>query len=218
MKYLTVTKMEKLYWLDAYQKECDAQVTQVDANKVYLDRTVAFAFSGGQESDTAFINDIELAELKAEGNKTAHAFSDAPSLKEGDEVKVRIDWEKRYRIMRLHSAAHILHYFVLEAIGDQKPIGSNVTRDKARVDYAYSESVGPLLPTIEEKVNAFNAAGHEIKTFDDPEKPGRRLWACDQWLMPCGGTHVKNTSEIGALRLKRKNTGAGKERVEVSLQ
>jgi Ser-tRNA(Ala) deacylase AlaX len=217
MKYLTVTKMEKLYWQDAYQKECEARVTRVDGNKVYLDKTVAFAFSGGQQSDTAFINDEQLVELVSEGKETAHVFTDAPSVNEGDSVKVRIDWEKRYRIMRLHSAAHVVHYFVLEAIGDKKPIGSNITQDKARVDYAYSESIGPLLPAIEGKVNAFNAESHAIVTRDGDE-PGRRLWACDQWLMPCGGTHVRGTSEIGALRLKRKNTGAGKERVEISLQ
>lgn len=217
MKYLTVTKMKKLYWRDAYQKECEARVTRVDGNKTYLDQTIAFAFSGGQQSDTAFINDEQLVELTAEGNETAHVFPEVPSVKEGDEVKVLIDWEKRHSIMRLHSAAHVVHYFVLEAIGDQKPIGSNVTQDKARVDYAYPESIGPLLEGIQTKVNAFNAQGHEIKTFDDSEKSGRRLWECADWVMPCGGTHVRDTSEIGSLRLKRKNTGAGKERVEVSL-
>lgn len=210
--------MEKLYWKDAYQKECEARVTRVDGNKVYLDKTVAFAFSGGQQSDTARINDEQLSELIAEGDETAHVFSNEPSVKEGDEVKVSIDWEKRYRLMRLHSTAHVVHYFFLEAAGEKKPIGSNVTEDKARIDYACEESIGALLPALEEKANAFNAEGHAIVTRDDPEGKGRRLWECTEWVMACGGTHVRDTKEIGVLRLKRKNTGAGKERVEVSLQ
>ena len=210
--------MEKLYWLDAYQKECEASVARVDGSKVYLDKTVAFAFSGGQQSDTAWVNEEQLVELKAEGGEIAHVFSDAPSLKEGDEVKVRIDWEKRHRIMRLHSAAHIASLLLEEKIGDAKIIGSNVTSEKARVEYAYPESISPLIPELEEKTNAFNAESHAIVARDDPEKPGRRLWECADWAMPCGGTHVRDTSEIGALRLKRKNTGAGKERLEISLQ
>ncbi|MFA4946420.1 MAG: alanyl-tRNA editing protein [Candidatus Micrarchaeia archaeon] len=208
---------EKVFWRNAYQRECDSRVTRIDNNRVYLDATVAFAFSGGQESDDAFINGIKLAALEKEGDEIVHVFNEAPALREGDSARVEIDWTKRFALMRLHSAAHVASLLLEERIGERELIGSNVTREKARVDYVYPESLAPALAALEPVVNAFNAAGHEIKAFDDPEKPGRRVWECEAWSMPCGGTHVKNTSEIGLLRLKRKNTGAGKERMEITL-
>jgi len=106
---------------------------------------------------------------------------------------------------------------LFEKIGQKKLIGSNVTEEKARVDFRHPESVSAVLAALEPELNAFNAANHEISTYDDSEKPGRRLWACDKWLMPCGGTHVRNTKEVGGLALKRKNIGSGKERMEITL-
>lgn len=211
--------VEKLFWKDAYLKECDARVTRVDGNKAYLDKTVAFAFSGGQQSDTAFINGVQLAELvdEKENNEIAHIFPTPPSLTADDSVKVTIDWAKRYRIMRLHSAAHIAAMLLFERVGQKKLIGSNVTEEKARVDFEHPESISAVLTALEPELNAFNAAAHGINTYDDPQKPGRRLWTCEKWTMPCGGTHVRGTGEIGGLALKRKNIGSGKERMEITL-
>lgn len=211
--------VEKLFWKDAYLKECDATVTRIDENKAYLDKTVAFAFSGGQQSDTAFVNDVQLAELteEKENSEIAHIFPAPPSLTAGDSVRVTIDWAKRYRIMRLHSAAHIAAMLLFEKIGEKRLIGSNVTEEKARVDFEHSESISAVLVTLEPELNAFSAASHEISTYGDPQKPGRRLWTCEKWTMPCGGTHVRSTGEIGGLALKRKNIGSGKERMEITL-
>ncbi|OIO27816.1 alanyl-tRNA editing protein [Candidatus Micrarchaeota archaeon CG_4_10_14_0_2_um_filter_60_11] len=210
---------EKLFWKDAYLAECAATVTRVDGNKAYLDQTVAFAFSGGQQSDTAFINGVQLAELieEKEANEIVHVFPAEPALKEGDAVTVTIDWPKRFKIMRLHSAAHIAAMLLFQKIGDKKLIGSNITEEKARVDFEHPESISPVLAALEPELNAFIAEAHEIRTYEDAEKPGRRLWECGEWTMPCGGTHVRDTKEIGVLALKRKNIGSGKERMEIAL-
>ena len=208
----------KLFWKDPYMKECYAKVTAIEGNKVWLDQTIFFAFSGGQASDKGAINNINVLEaVKQSEDEIYYVLEKEPNFAVGDNVKVDIEWDYRYKIMKLHSAAHIVYYFFIEKAGEQKVIGSNISIDKARLDFAYNESVGPLLEEIQEKTNKTIDEGIDIKTFQDEKDPTRRLWECGKWLMPCGGTHVKNTKEIGQVKLKRKNIGSGKERIEVTL-
>ena len=208
----------KLFWQDPYMKECYAKVTAIDGSKVWLDQTIFFAFSGGQASDKGTINSINVLEaVKQSEDEIYYVLEKEPDFKVGDNVKVEIDWEHRFKLMRLHSAAHIVYYFFIEKAGEQKVIGSNISIDKARLDFTYNESISPLLPEIQEKTMEVINQGIDIRTFKDEKDPSRRLWECGKWLMPCGGTHVKNTKEIGQIKLKRKNIGAGKERVEVTL-
>jgi len=208
----------KLFWKDPYMKECYAKVTAIEGNKVWLDQTIFFAFSGGQASDKGAINNINVLEaVKQNEDEIYYVLEKEPNFAVGDNVKVDIEWDYRYKIMKLHSAAHIVYYFFIEKAGKQKVIGSNISIDKARLDFAYNESVSSLLPEIEEKTMEAIKQGIDIRTFEDEKDPSRRLWQCGKWLMPCGGTHVKNTKEIGQIKLKRKNIGAGKERIEIIL-
>ncbi|MDD5086305.1 MAG: alanyl-tRNA editing protein [Candidatus Nanoarchaeia archaeon] len=199
-------------------KECYSRVAAIEDNKVWLDKTVFFAFSGGQASDKGTINGINVLEaVKQNEDEIYYILEKEPDFAVGDNVKVEIDWDYRYKIMKIHSAAHIVYYYFIEKVGQQKVIGSNISIDKARLDFAYDESVGLLLEEIQEKTNNTIKEGIDIKTFQDEKDPTRRFWECGKWLMPCGGTHVKNTKEIGQIKLKRKNIGAGKERIEVIL-
>ena len=198
-------------------KECYAKVAAIEGNKVWLDKTVFFAFSGGQASDKGTINGINVLEAVKQDDEIYYVLEKEPDFKVGDNVKVEIDWNYRHKIMRLHSAAHIVYYFFIEKAGEQKVIGSNISIDKARLDFAYNESISLLLPEIQEKTMEVINKGIYIKTFEDEKDLSKRLWQCGKWLMPCGGTHVRNTKEIGQIKLKRNNIGAGKERIEVSL-
>lgn len=209
--------MIKLFWKDPYMKECYAKVAAIEGNKVWLDKTVFFAFSGGQASDKGTINGINVLEAVKQDDEIYYVLEKEPDFKVGDNVKVEIDWNYRHKIMRLHSAAHIVYYFFIEKAGEQKVIGSNISIDKARLDFAYNESISLLLPEIQEKTMEVINKGIYIKTFEDEKDLSKRLWQCGKWLMPCGGTHVRNTKEIGQIKLKRNNIGAGKERIEVSL-
>ena len=119
--------------------------------------------------------------------------------------------------MKLHSASHLIYFLVDEKLGLKKIIGSNVTEDKGRLDYEYPEVISPILIDIENKANELFNQDNEIKIFPDPDDPNKRWWVCKGWKVPCGGTHVKNTKEIGNVRLKRKNIGSGKERIEIYL-
>lgn len=208
---------KKLFWEDPYMKECEAKVVSVNGDEVKLDQSNFYTFAGGQQSDSGTINGINVLEARKDGEDIIYKLEKAPEFKEGDAVKVSIDWDKRYKIMKLHSAAHIAWFFFGKKTGLMKIIGSNVTVDKSRVDYDYPESISEMLPEIEEQSNKFIEEGHEVKAYDDPEKEGRRIWEASEFKTFCGGTHVKNTSEIGKIKLKRKNIGAGKERIEIML-
>ncbi len=208
---------KKLFWADPYLKECEAKVISVNGDEVKLDQTNFYAFSGGQQSDSGSINGINVLEARKNSDDIIYKLEKEPDFKEGDTVKVEIDWDKRYRIMKLHSAAHIAWFFFGKKTGLMKIIGSNVTVDKSRVDYDYAESISPILAEIEEQSNKFIEEGHEVKAYDDPDKEGRRIWEASEFNTFCGGTHVKNSSEIGKIKLKRKNIGSGKERMEIML-
>ncbi len=208
---------KNLFWEDPYLKECGARVVSVNGDEIKLDQSIFYAFSGGQQSDSGTINGINVLEARKEGDDIVYKLEKTPDFREGDTVKVSIDWDKRYKIMKLHSAAHIVWFFFEKKSGTRRIIGSNVTVDKSRVDCEYPESIAPLLPETEESSNKFITEGHEVKAYDDAEKPGRRIWESAEFRTFCGGTHVKNTSEIGKIKLKRKNLGAGKERIEITL-
>ena len=105
----------------------------------------------------------------------------------------------------------------IEKIGLKKIIGSNVTEDKGRLDYEYPGSIAEILPDIESEANEMFNQNSEIKMYPDESDPNRRWWECKDWKVPCGGTHPRNTQEIGNVRLKRKNIGSGKERIEIYL-
>jgi alanyl-tRNA synthetase len=129
-----------------------------------------------------------------------------------------IDWDRRHRIMRLHSAAHIMEHFLWAKMGYLERLGSYVDEKKDRADYTYEGRLpAEALNEVEGSTNAFLAEGHEIRIESDPSLPGTRIWRCADIEMHCAGTHVRDTGEIGEIRLKRKNPGKGKERVETSL-
>jgi len=216
-----VTK--KLFWEDSYATECKAKVTEINGNKVKLDQTIFFAFSGGQASDEGTIGGINVIEAVKEGDKEnitdiEYTLEKAPDFKVGDEVEVKIDGDKRNKLMRLHSAIHIIYYFFKDKYGDKEVIGTNMVPEKGRIDFIFDKPLTELLPELEEEANKFFAEDHKIISESDEEKQDLRYWGCKDWKMPCGGTHIKSTKEIGKIALKRKNIGSGKERIEITLK
>lgn len=207
----------RLFWEDPYKVECEANVLKVNDNEVVLDQSVFYAFSGGQASDSGSINGIPVVEARKSGDDIIYKLESPPDFKEGDKVKIKIDWEKRYKLMKLHAASHVIYFLVENKTGLKKIIGSNVTTDKGRLDYEYPENIDSILSDIEAKANEEFNQDSLIKMYPDENNPNKRWWECKSWKVPCGGTHPKSTSEIGNVRLKRKNIGSGKERIEIYL-
>ena len=213
---------KKLFWEDPYLTECKAKITSINGNNVRLDQTVFYAFSGGQASDEGTINGITVTKALKQGEKEniidiEYELEEEPTFKVGEEVEVKIDAQRRQKLMKLHSAAHVAYYFIIDKLGKLKIIGSNISPEKARVDFLYEKPINEILPEIESNLNYFLATDHKITRKQDDTSPDLRWWSCGEWKMPCGGTHVNSTSEIGAIRLRRKNIGSGKERIEIYL-
>jgi len=208
----------KLYDDDPYLREFEAKVLAIDGNEVVLDRTAFYAEGGGQAADTGMMGSVRVTDTRKMDDRIVHVLEAPPSFEVGDTVECLIDWDRRHRIMRLHSAAHIMEHFLWQRLGKIERLGSHVDDKKDRADYEYEGRLPPdELKAAEEATNSFLADGHEISIRLDPSKPGLRIWSCGGIEMPCGGTHVRNTGEIGAIRLRRRNPGRGVERVETSL-
>ena len=201
-----------LFYSDPYLRETKAKVIDLEENIVWLDKTIFFLESGGQESDRGWINDIQIVDIRED---YGHVLEKQPNFRIGDQVVLRLDWERRYRIMRLHSAAHLVFFAVKEVIGNIEVIGSHISAEKARIDLAFNQSISPLLKSIEDFVNKIIESNEEVIIYES--KPGWRIWKLRNWEVPCGGTHVRKTGEIGLVKLKRRNIGKGKERIEIYL-
>ncbi|MFZ6768985.1 alanyl-tRNA editing protein [Undibacterium sp. Di26W] len=209
---------KKIFWNDPYQTSLLTQVSKVDGNDVRLVSTIFFAFSGGQESDQGTIAGHAVVAARKEGLERVYTLADGHGLFPGQDVEVCIDWERRYRLMRLHFAAELVLELFYKALPGVGKAGAHIAQDKARIDFVWPESIAPLLPAYTQEAQAIIDANLDIQCAFEDEATQRRYWEIAGFSrVPCGGTHVKKTGELGQIRLKRNNIGRGKERVEIYL-
>ena len=208
--------MRKVFWDDPYQTVLNTQIDSVSEKGILLKETIIFSFSGGQESDNATINGVSVVDSKIEGNLIYYQVIDGKFIA-GQEVSIEIDWIRRYRLMRLHFAAELILELVTKKLNVEK-MGAHISEDKARIDFNYDSNISAIFESILNEYNKIITADEQITTgFDDAETQ-RRYWEIKGFSkVPCGGTHVKSTAEVGFVTLKRKNVGRGKERIEISL-
>ncbi len=208
----------KLFWQDPYLTEIEAAITGVSGDIVTLDKTIVFAFSGGQQSDSGTIGGYEILDAKEDGLEIFYTISSGHALKTGDVVPVAIDWQVRYRTMRLHFAAELVLELVYQNYDRPEKIGANITADKARVDFYWDGNISETFPVLEGMVKELVDANLDIVSEFSDEKHERRYWRIEGFAQVlCGGTHPRKTGEVGSIRLKRNNIGGGKERIEIYL-
>lgn len=225
---------EFLFRDDSYLQNLDATLTEVTPEGgIVLDRTIFYAASGGQPGDTGTIGGVTIATtIHPEGDKTriVHVPAEGQALPApGQHISTHLDWDRRYRLMRMHTALHLL-----SVVFPFPVTGGSVSEDKGRLDFDMPEVPGNL-PELEAKLNAMVSAGHAvtaewitdeemaananlIKTMKVKPPMGqgrvRLIRIGDVDLQPCGGTHVRNTAEIGPLKLgKIEKKGAINRRV-----
>jgi misacylated tRNA(Ala) deacylase len=225
---------EFLYRDDSYLRTLDATVTEVTPEGgIVLDKTIFYAASGGQPGDTGTLGGVTIAAtIHPESDKTRIVHVPAEGqipLAAGQAVTAHLDWDRRYRLMRMHTALHLL-----SVVFPFPVTGGSVGEDKGRLDFDMPE-VPENLGELEERLNAMVAGNHDvtaewitdeemaantnlIKTMKVKPPMGqgrvRLIRIGDVDLQPCGGTHVRNTSEIGPLKLgKIEKKGAINRRV-----
>lgn len=208
----------KVFWDEPYRTTLDTVVTLVNGDQVKVDSTIYFAFSGGQESDSGSLGGYPVINAEKRGLDIVYTLPHEHALRVGDFVTWQIDWERRYRLMRLHFAAEMVLQFIYRLRPGIERIGAHIAQDKARIDFASDSSLSPLFAEIESTALDLTTRDLPILTDFSDVQAQRRFWKVDGFAtMACGGTHPKSTDEIGALKLKRKNTGKGKERIEITL-
>jgi Ser-tRNA(Ala) deacylase AlaX len=210
--------LRKVFWEDPYLAHLDTEVATVDGDAVTLAATIIYAFSGGQESDQGTIGGRPVLEARKDGTDIRYTLPAGHGLQPGDRVATTIDWDRRYRLMRLHFAAEIVLEIVYRDLGPIEKIGAHIAADKARIDFARAAPVTPELPALTARANAVIAADLPITSAYSDAGAGRRYWQVAGFdPVPCGGTHLKRTGEVGPITLKRRNIGKGKERIEIFL-
>ena len=230
---------EYVFRSQSYLKSLDATVTEIAPDGgIMLDRTIFYAASGGQPNDTGRMVSRDgrvvpiVNVMHPDGDKTRvmHVPAEgAPPLQVGDAVTLELDWDRRYRLMRMHTALHLL-----SVVFPFPVTGGSVGEDKGRLDFDMPE-VPSDLAALEARLNEMVTAAHAVSEewITDAEmaaNPGliktmkvkppmgqgrvRLIRIGDIDLQPCGGTHVANTSEIGPLKLgKIEKKGAINRRV-----
>jgi Ser-tRNA(Ala) deacylase AlaX len=210
--------VEKIFWADPYQTDLIATVTSVNENLVTLDQTILYAFAGGQESDKGSIHGYTVLKAEKVDTEIYYTLEDDHDLNPGDEVLVDVDWERRYRLMRLHFAAEIILELVYQRFNRPEKVGAHIAEDKARLDFSWEGSIARTFPLLEEKAQELIDAGLPVKSEFSDEDTEQRYWEITGFAkVACGGTHIRSTSEIGGISLKRKNIGKGRERIEIYL-
>lgn len=211
--------VKKIFWENPYLTEMDTKISSVNGNIITLDKTIAFAFCGGQQSDSGTIGGYEIVEAKKDGKEILYEITQNHCLKTGDYVDVKIDWEKRYKLMRLHFSAELVLELVYQEFNRPEKIGANITNNKARVDFYWDGNIAEISPILETKIKNLVDADLDITSdFSDIENE-IRYWEIEGFAkVPCGGTHLRKTGEIGLIDLKRHNLGKGKERIEIYLK
>jgi alanyl-tRNA synthetase len=212
---------EKIYYQDPYLKEIIAKITRISGNKIYLDKTIFYPRSGGEPSDRGFIENYHVIDTQKEGNEIVHILEIQPDLKVGQEVKCKIDWNRRYKLMKMHSAAHLL-FNVCQIVLNPgiKVVGSNIDEDKSRIDLLYEPMITPgTKQKLEDKCNELISKKLSVKCWWDEVKTDFRWTQIDDLSkLPCGGLHVNNIVEIGTLKIiKRESKGSGKQRLEINV-
>ena len=207
---------KKLFWVDPYLSICDTTVKSVKDDIVTLRETIFYAFSGGQESDAGTIDLYPVLEAKKSGLDINYRLSEKHHLKQGDQVCVQVDWQRRYQLMRLHFAAEIILELAYQGFSGIEKIGAHIAADKARLDFIWPENLSSELPRIAAVAQELVDKNLEIVSAFSDEETQRRYWeVVGLGKVSCGGTHLCRTAEVGVLRLKRKNIGKGKERIEI---
>lgn len=207
---------KKIFWDNPYLTELNTVVETVCDNRLTLRETIFYAFSGGQESDSGTIDHYPVLEAKKEGKQIYYTLSNDHQLKQGDDVLIKIDWARRYQLMRLHFAAEVILELVYQRIPNIKKVGAHIAQDKARIDFKWEHNISTLLESIQTSAQSIIDANENIISAFSDEPNERRYWKINAFSeVACGGTHIKRTGEIGKIRLKRRNQGKGIERIEV---
>ena len=233
---------EALYHTDAYLREFDAVVTAVEGQAVALDRTAFYPAGGGQPHDTGTLTDgartWRVTKTRKAGPDIFHEL-DGEAPPPGTRLHGAIDWDRRYQLMRTHTAMHVLCGVIFRDYG-ASVTGGNMEPLKGRMDFEFETMRQELVKEIEEKINVEVAAARPVKVkilpraeaFAIPDLIRTKINLLPEGILEVrtveiegldlqadGGTHVANTREVGRIRVTDyKSKGKINKRIEVAVE
>jgi len=216
---------ELLYFTDSYLRRFDAVVVDRDAERVVLDRTAFYPTGGGQPHDRGWLQTragdrLEVVAVRREGSQVWHTCPGHP-FQVGDPVHGDIDWERRYALMRTHTAMHVLSAVIWRDHG-AAVTGSSMEPLRGRMDFELAEMRADFARAIEHATNEALRGDHPVEVAVLPRReaeripdlirtkvnllpPGieeiRTVHIVGVDLQADGGTHVRQTGEVGAIRV-----------------
>lgn len=229
---------KRLFWEDMYLKEFDARVVTCEGPRVVLDQTAFNPRGGGLVSDTGTIGGLRVVEVVKEGEEIFHVVEGHAPWGKGQPLHGALDWDRRYKVMRMHTAAHILSAVVNSETG-ALITGNQISPDESRVDFNLENFDREKMSAYIDKVNLAVERGLEVTTFfmkreEALANPGfvklanamppnldvlRIVKIGDVDTQADGGVHVKNTREIGkVVGLKTDNKGKSNRRLHFTVQ
>jgi len=238
---------ELLHMKNNYAKEFDAKVEEITDDSVVLDRTAFYPRGGGQVGDYGVLKvggkEYHVDRTTKKGQTVYHKIDSLEGIEVDDEVHGVIDWERRYRCMRFHTAQHILSRYLQKNYG-LETVGSMIKPDHGRADYqpiddfdddmkrdaeqgvnsVVQEGIDVEMRFMprEEAVDFLESRGYQtryIEMVPDFVKTFRIIVIGDYDAASCAGTHVANTEEIGGITItENKNMGSEKQRIYFHLE
>ncbi len=235
--------MTQLTFLEnSYLKEIDAKVISSDANKVALDKTIFYFHSGGQPNDLGKITrlsdgrEFNIIDVRKENGNVLHHL-DLPGLNMGDIVKCSLDWDRRYLLMRYHTAMHLLSS-IIENQAKALITGNQIDVGKTRVDFDLEKCNREIIQTYIDKANNLIEKDAKVKHYILPIAQAMKIPGVSKLrnvalkdldnvriveiegidLQADGGTHVACLKEVGKIELiKLDNKGKNNRRIYFKL-
>ena len=232
-----------LYLEDSYLKECDARVVEIiEAKIIVLDQTIFYPRGGGQPSDIGkmIVSGREfrvLNVIKKEG-KIIHELDQDAGLKTGDQVHFVLDWNRRYKLMRMHTAAHVLGSTMHRELG-VLITGNELGEERTRFDFSLESFDKETFERMVAKANESLSQDLELKVYSLPREEAMKIPGVVKLagalppsitelriveipsidIQADGGTHVKNLREVGQIELlKLENKGKNNRRIYFGLK
>jgi misacylated tRNA(Ala) deacylase len=231
-----------LYATDAYVRSFEARVAELTVEGgVVLDQTAFYPTGGGQPHDLGTISwdggTANVVEVRKNGGQVVHRLEGTPPPA-GTAVRGEIDWDRRYALMRHHTALHSMSGVIYQLFG-ATVTGGQMYPDRARMDFQLPDLSADRLATIQQRTNELLAEGHPVtirflpraQAFQIPDLIRTRVNLLPEGIEEIrvvdiegidqqadGGTHVANTREVGEVRIAgSENKGKGNKRLEIVL-
>lgn len=229
----------KLYWEEPYSREFTAKIVQNEGQRVQLNQTLFYPRGGGVSCDTGTLNGIRVIETTKENDQILHLLDSSSVVSVGDTVKGMVDWDRRHRLMRMHTAGHLLSA-IFYTRADCRITGNQIDTDRSRMDFNMESFDRGQIEKYVEEANGLVQKDAPVKTYFLPREDALKmpeLVKLAEAAPPAenqlriveiegidkqadGGLHVAHLAEIGKIQLlKLENKGKSNRRLyyDVSL-